>query len=71
MSGMDNPWKAMGLVGVIGIELAILLLGGIWLGMKLDNHFNTAPIFLIIGMLLGLSIGIWSVVAFIKPFLKD
>lgn len=66
-----NPWRALGLAGTIGIELSVLLLLGIWLGNKLDQSLNTSPIFLIIGMILGLFIGIWSIVKMIKPFLGD
>lgn len=67
----NNPWKAMGLMGVVGIELSLFLLGGIWLGKKIDTYFNSAPIFLIIGMVLGLLIGIWSIAVLIKEYLKD
>lgn len=66
-----NPWKAFAVVGVVGIELSILLLVGVWIGKKLDAIYQTSPIFLIIGMLLGLATGIWSVVRLIKPFLGD
>lgn len=67
----SNPWKAMVFVGTIGIEIAIPLLAGIWLGRKADYHFDTAPIFLIIGIILGFTIGIWSVANLIKIHLKD
>lgn len=67
----SDPWKAMGLVGVIGVEIAIPLLVGVWLGRKADQYFDTAPIFLIIGITLGFAIGIWSVANLIKIFLKD
>ncbi len=66
-----NPWRAFGLVGVIGIELAALLLIGIWVGMQIDQALQTSPLFLIVGMLLGFMIGIWSVVKLIKPFIGD
>lgn len=71
MTRDNNPWKAAGLIGVIGIELSLYLLGGIWLGKKLDQYFDTAPIFLIVGMALGLLIGILSIVFLIKTYLKD
>lgn len=61
----------MGLVGAIGIELAILLMAGIWLGGKADQYFGTNPLFLIIGIVLGFTIGIWSIVNLIKEILKN
>ena len=38
---------------VIGSELAILILAGIFLGNKLDLYFDTLPIFTIIGVIVG------------------
>ena len=67
----NSPWRAMGVVGAIGVELAVLLLLGLWLGKKLDMLLQTSPIFLILGMLLGLAIGVWSVIRIIKPYLGD
>jgi len=67
----NSPWRAMGVVGAIGVELAVLLLLGLWLGKKLDMLLQTSPIFLILGMLLGLAIGVWSVIRIIKTYLGD
>ncbi|MBT3475708.1 AtpZ/AtpI family protein [bacterium] len=44
---------------VIGSELAILILAGIFIGNKLDIHFDTLPIFTILGVIFG-SIGGFS-----------
>lgn len=66
-----NPWKAFAVVGVVGIELAILLLAGIWIGKKIDMIYHSSPIFLLVGIVFGLSIGIWSIVKLIKPFLGE
>jgi len=65
----SNPWQALAVIGVIGIDLAISLLVGLWIGKIIDNWLQTSPIFLIIGMFVGLATGIWSVVTLIKPFL--
>ncbi len=66
-----NPWKAMGLVGVIGVELAVLVLAGIWLGKTVDSILQTSPVFIIIGIFSGFAVGIWSIIKIVKPFLKD
>jgi len=66
-----NPWRAFGMVGVVGVELSVLLLLGIWLGKQADQYFGTTPVFLIVGMVLGLIIGIWSVIKLVKPFIGD
>ena len=41
---------------VVGSELAILILAGLFIGNKLDIHFNSLPIFTILGVIVG-SIG--------------
>lgn len=66
-----SPWRALGLVGVIGVDIAVLLLVGLWIGKQADNYFNTSPLFLFLGIIIGFLIGIWSVVKLIKPFLGD
>lgn len=70
-NNQDNPWRAMALVGTIGVELAVLVYIGYWLGNKLDDVFYTSPFFLLIGILLGLAIGVFSIVKLINIFLKD
>jgi len=72
-SGQDNksPWRALAVVGVIGVNLAIFLLIGLWVGKKVDAYFHTSPIFMIIGMVAGIAFGIWSVIGLIKPYLGD
>lgn len=71
MSKMDNPWKAMIFVSVIGVDLAICVLGGFWLGRYLDNQFATAPLFLLIGLLMGLAAGIFSIYNLIRSFFGE
>ncbi|OEF99835.1 hypothetical protein BHF71_01280 [Vulcanibacillus modesticaldus] len=66
-----NPWHAMAVVGVVGTELATLLIIGVWLGRKVDSYFQTSPIFLIIGIFSGFVLGIWFVIRLIKPFIED
>lgn len=71
MKQSNGPMKAFMFVGLIGIDLAIATTGGFWLGRKLDRWVNTEPLFLIIGVLLGLAVGIFSVFQMLKPFLGD
>jgi len=67
----ENPWHAVALVSVISIDLAVFTLIGIWLGNKLDATFTTAPLFLICGLLLGLTAGVFSVTKIVKKYLED
>jgi ATP synthase protein I len=69
MKQTDSSLKGLMFVGLIGIDLAITTIGGFWLGRWLDRSFNTAPLFLIIGVLLGLAVGIFSLIPMVKSFI--
>jgi len=64
----DNPWKALGLVGTIGVDLAVCLGAGVWLGMLVDEKLGQSKLFVVIGILAGLAAGIVSTIALIKKF---
>jgi ATP synthase protein I len=67
----DNPWKMMGIAGVLGLEVVFMAVGGGWLGWMLDERWRTRPVLLITGMLLGFILGIASVVYTIKALLRE
>jgi F0F1-type ATP synthase assembly protein I len=67
----NKPWKAAAFVGVIGVDLAVMTLAGFWTGRYVDRLWGSDPVFLIIGVLLGLGLGIFSVIRMIKPFLGE
>jgi ATP synthase protein I len=50
-------------------ELAILLgvMGGIWL----DNKLGTRPLFIVIGLFLGLAVAIYGAVKMLLPLAND
>lgn len=66
-----NPWRAFAKFGVIGIELAVCIVAGLFAGRWLDNIMGTEPVFLIIGILCGVLIGIISMIFLIKQYLGD
>lgn len=53
--------SAMVLVTMISGELAGSVLFGVFAGCFLDKNLHTTPLFLIIGILLGLAVGVYSV----------
>lgn len=65
-----TPWRAIGLFGAIGFELAALIVIGLFAGRWLDRALGTAPVFLIAGILCGLFIGIISMIILIMRVLK-
>ncbi|MFD2638558.1 AtpZ/AtpI family protein [Piscibacillus salipiscarius] len=44
---------------------------GILLGRWLDGYLGTSPLFLIIGLLLGLASGVYGMILLVKKFLGD
>lgn len=67
----DNPWRMMGLVGTLGFEIVAFIIIGVWLGKYLDARFSTEPLWLTVGVLGGLIIGIVSALFTLKTFIKD
>lgn len=54
-------WRAaMRLVGV-GWYIGLCIFLGVWGGLWLDNRLNTAPAFVIVGLIFGLAIAIYGV----------
>ena len=52
----------------LGAELALPTLLGALAGYYFDRHFSTAPIALIIGLVLGAALGLWDIV---RRYLND
>ena len=53
---------ALGLASGIGLQLAASVLVGLGLGFVVDKLFHTSPWFLLLGLLLGIAAGGYSVV---------
>jgi ATP synthase protein I len=68
---MMQKWElAMRLVGV-GFYIAFCIVGGVWAGLWLDHRFSTLPIFMLIGLILGLIVAFWGVYQLLRPLLDD
>ncbi|CAM4243839.1 AtpZ/AtpI family protein [Saccharibacillus endophyticus] len=65
-----GPWKAIGLVSAIGIELAVFTLIGVFLGRWIDEKFGGSGLWVGIGVLAGLVLGMLGVVAVIRKVLE-
>ena len=53
---------ALGLASGIGLQLAASVLVGLGLGYLVDKFLHTSPWFLLVGLMLGIIGGGWSVV---------
>ena len=62
-----NRWEAafrlVGLGWYVGICIFLGVIGGIWL----DNRLNSRPVFVIIGLILGIVIAFYGVYRMILP----
>ncbi|AGA59878.1 MAG: DUF997 domain-containing protein [Thermobacillus sp.] len=63
----DNPWRAAALVGAMGVNVAVCMTAGYWLGARLGG----TPGWVVAGLLGGLLVGILSCVAMVKFVLGD
>nr|WP_263324164.1 AtpZ/AtpI family protein [Neobacillus sp. Marseille-Q6967] len=63
-----NPLKAYALMSTILASLVGSILIGIFAGRWMDKQWGTEPIFLIIGLFLGLAAGIYTMLTSIRHF---
>lgn len=69
MPKIDNPWRAITLVTLIGVDMAVCVVAGVLLGKYLDGLFATNPVFLLVGLLAGLGLGVYSVYRIVRGYL--
>jgi F0F1-type ATP synthase assembly protein I len=55
----------------MGFYIAIAIVLGIWGGNWLDEKFSTGPLWLIIGLILGIAVAVLGAYNMLKPFIKN
>ncbi|RDV40078.1 hypothetical protein DV096_05840 [Bradymonadaceae bacterium TMQ3] len=65
-----NPWLVAGAIGALGFEFVGLVLGGAFIGTRLDAHFETAPVLLLVSMAVAMLSAGWHVWKISQRFLK-
>lgn len=63
-----HPLQAMALMSAILSQLVGSILVGIFAGRWADRLWQTEPLFLIIGLLLGLATGTYAMIRLIRQF---
>ena len=63
-----NPFQAMALMSAILSQLVGSILIGIFGGRWLDKQWDTEPLFLLIGLFIGLAAGIYTMSVSIRHF---
>ena len=59
-------YQALALASTIAVSLAVPLLVGIFLGRWMDVQIGTDPLFMIIGLLVGLVLGVYGILRLLK-----
>ena len=67
---MDKWIQGIKLIGV-GFYICACIIGGALAGMWLDSKFDTKPILILIGLILGLVIAFWGVFQMLMPIIKE
>ncbi|ALC88706.1 hypothetical protein AM500_01990 [Bacillus sp. FJAT-18017] len=63
-----HPFKAMALMSAILSQLVGSILFGIFAGRWLDGKADTEPLFLIIGLFIGLTMGVYAMLRLINHY---
>lgn len=61
---------ALGLTG-IGFFVAGAILFGVLGGRWLDSKLNSEPVFIIVGLILGIVIAFYGIYSMVRPFIND
>jgi F0F1-type ATP synthase assembly protein I len=65
-----NKWAAAFRLTGIGFYIAACILIGILGGLWLDNKAHTSPLFLLLGLVLGLVTAVFGVYRMIRPLMN-
>ncbi len=63
-----HPLHAMGLMSAILSQLVGSILIGIFCGKWIDGYLKTEPLFLILGLLLGLAAGVYAMLKLVHHY---
>ncbi|WP_141506533.1 AtpZ/AtpI family protein [Paenibacillus luteus] len=67
----DNPLFAAGLVGALGVQVAVCIFLGYWIGSSLGNRFGDAKGWSLGGILVGLAVGLLSAILLVKKVMEE
>ncbi|GAB2721555.1 AtpZ/AtpI family protein [Paenibacillus thermoaerophilus] len=70
-SKRDNPLLAAGLVGVLGVDVAVCIALGYWGGSLAGDYFGGSKGWTLGGLFVGLAAGILSAVLLVKKVMED
>lgn len=62
----DSFYRAFGLYSTVGIQLVLLVVGGMGIGQWGDNKLGSSPWLMITGILAGALIGFYNIIRLIQ-----
>jgi F0F1-type ATP synthase assembly protein I len=62
--------RAVALASACGVDLAVLIGGGVLLGHYVDGLLHSSPWGLLVGLFLGLAAGIYTVYLLVRPIVR-
>ncbi|PBB06409.1 AtpZ/AtpI family protein [Salimicrobium humidisoli] len=71
MRKSNGSFRTIGLVSAISSQLAGGILVGIYAGKWIDGQFGSDPLFLILGLLTGLSAGTYGTIHLVRKYTGD
>lgn len=63
-----NPWRAMILVTAVGVDIVVCMLTGLWIAKAISNEAENQSVWIGIGMVGGLFVGIFSAILLIRYY---
>ncbi|BDG49114.1 MULTISPECIES: AtpZ/AtpI family protein [Parageobacillus] len=66
-----HPFQAMALMSAIVSQLVGSILVGVFGGKWIDGKFHTEPIFLIVGLFIGLAAGVYAMLRLIRQYFPE
>ena len=66
-----NRWAAALRLTGVGFFIGISIVGGTFAGLWLDGKLNTRPVFILIGLFLGLIVAIFGVYRMVRPLMNS
>jgi ATP synthase protein I len=66
-----NRWAAALRLTGIGFYIVACILLGVFSGLWLDGKLDTSPLFIILGLVLGLGLAVFGIYRMIRPLMTD
>ena len=63
--------RAMGVISVLGLDIAASILVGVLAGLFVDGRLHTAPWGLLVGLFVGLIAGFYTAYLIIAPIVRS